>query len=315
MRREAVAVGQLSVCLVPGDLSHADAVLLSRADAHGRKILDVNDGIGGDARFDQPAEQEVFIFPVGRLPPNPVGFPLVFACGGHEIGPGLRGGNKRPLHDVAAVDEALEFHEPLADKSLQSGDIADADHAEVLPPPQNVQHALFKIGRDHDLGVLIGDGFGRCLVYRAVEGDAPPEGGHPVGHVCPVVGLRQNVRLGDAAGVVVLDDHGGGSGVEVSQNVQGVVRIGQVGLSGVLPRLEEFDVRGQILSREDHLGFPQHQVTVDQPVERRFLAGVFTVPQSLAFAVDRPRDLVVEQRLTPGAIHKTDLHLRGKMIA
>ena len=34
---------------------------------------------------------------------------------------------KGPLHDLSAVDQALEFHAPLTDKTLQTIDITDTD--------------------------------------------------------------------------------------------------------------------------------------------------------------------------------------------
>ena len=78
----------------------------------------------------------------------------------------------------------------------------------------------------------------------------------------------------------------------------------------MLSRLEQFNIRGQILPGKDGFGFPQHQVAVDQPVERRLLAWVFTVAEPLLDAVDGPHDLFIEQGLPLGSVHETDLHLR-----
>ena len=65
-------VRMLRVGLVARDLGDAHAVLLARADADRHAVLDVEDRVGGDARLDEPAEDEVGALLLRREALDPV---------------------------------------------------------------------------------------------------------------------------------------------------------------------------------------------------------------------------------------------------
>ena len=203
-----IAVGQFTIGLVPGDFGHAHPVLLTGADADGGLILDINNRIGSNSRFDQPAEHHVPVFLVRGHTFDTVFFALVGTFGRQQIVFGQHPGNKGPLGDDPAVDQAFEIHATPVDKRLQLLDVSDPDDPQVLPAGQDLQCA-FLIFRGHDdLRILGGHGFGRGLVDGPVDGDTTTERGDPVGHVGPGIGRFQRGRPGHTAGIVVLDNHG-----------------------------------------------------------------------------------------------------------
>ncbi|VTR66401.1 hypothetical protein DESC_480111 [Desulfosarcina cetonica] len=311
---ETVAVGQLAIGLVAGDFGNAHAVLLTGADADGNLVLDVENRIGRHPGFHQPTEQKVIVLPVRWHALGLVGFAVYFAAGRGEVRAAARRWHKGPLGDDAAVDQTLEFHAALADEILQAADVADPDHAQVFLPREDIHDPVFEV-RCHDhLGILAADSLGRGLVDAAVEGDAAAEGRHAVGHVGLDIGRFQAVGLGHAAGVVVLDDHRRGTVGEIAQDIEGIIRVGQIGLPRVLAGLQQFDVRGQILTGLNGLRLAEHQIAIDQPVQGRFLTGILAVAQPFLNIVDGPGDLLVKKRLAKVLIHKADLHLRRKVI-
>ena len=188
----------------------------------------------------------------------------------------------RLLDDEAAVDQGLEFHGAGVHQVLELAEVGDLDDAQVLGLFQDVQGAGLEIRGGHHLQVILGHQFGGGLIQGPVEDRAAPEGGDAVGHVGPVVGLGQGAGPGGAAGVVVLQDGGGGLGLQVLDDIKAVVQVGQVGLAGVLARLDHgrlVNGAGEAVIGVQEVAAAQGEVAAHQFVERRLLAGIFAVAQ------------------------------------
>ena len=211
------------------------------------------------------------------------------------------------MSDLKSTNRApREFREP--------GDVADTHDTEVFFLREHVEHAFREFRSRHDFGVIFNDHPGSLFVYFAVEGDGSAESRQTVGHVGPVVRLRERAAFRHTAGVVVLDNDRAGGVHEVTQDIERVVGVGDVDFPGVFARLEQFDIRGEILSGCDAFDFPENEVAVDKAIERRFLAGILAVPEPLLHIVDQPRNLLEGQRLAPVVVDERDLHAGRKMV-
>ena len=87
----------------------------------------------------------------------------------------------------------------------------------------------------------------------------------------------------------MLEDERGGLGGQVLKDVQGVVHVRQVGLAGVLARLEHVllgQCGDQSLALADELHAADFQLALRQLVQGGGLVRVFAVAQSLGLAVD-----------------------------
>jgi hypothetical protein len=104
------------------------------------------------------------------------------------------------------------------------------------------------------------------------------------------------------------------AGREVSEDVERIVGIGEVGLARVLAGLKQLDVRCQVLAGLDGFGLPEYQVAVDHAIEGRLLAGILTVAQPFFDRVDGPGDFFVEQGLPLLPVHEADFHVRRKVV-
>jgi len=308
-------VGQLAVGLVARDLGDAHAVLLAGADADRRAVLDVEHGVAGDRRFDQPAEDQVGVLLRGGQAPDAVDRAvLAGALGRHELRRGARLGHERPLRHQTAVDQRFEIDHALRHVGGQARHVVDAHDAQVLLGREQLHHARTELRRDHHFGVVLGDQPGRLQIDLAVERDAAAERGQAVGLVGAEIGLGQRAAAGDAARVVVLHDDGARGVVEVAQDVERVVGVGQVGFAGMLARLQQLGIGGQIAARREGRDLAQREVAVHELVEGRLLAGIFTVAQPLLLAVDHPGDLFVTERLAGVAVDEGDLHTRREVV-
>ena len=112
----------------------------------------------------------------------------------------------------------------------------------------------------------------------------------------------------------MLDNHHGRFVHEIPQNVQRIIRIGQVCFPRMFSRLKQLYVRGQVLSRLNRFGLPENQVAVDHLVEGGFLSGIFPIAQSFLDIVNGPEHLFIAKRLPLVTLYKADLHLGRKMI-
>ena len=112
----------------------------------------------------------------------------------------------------------------------------------------------------------------------------------------------------------MLDDDGRRRVHEIPENVQGIVRIGHIGFSGMFSGLKQFDVGCQVLARLDGPGFPENQIAVDQLKKRRFLPGILAVSQAFLLAFDIPEDFFIKQGLAAGFVDKADFHARREML-
>ena len=317
-------VRALRVRLVARDLRDADAVLLARADADGRAVLHVEDGVRRHARLDEPAEDEVRVLLRRRLPPDPVLLvgdgarrlvrDLAAADGRQEVGgpAGVRA--ERGLRDEAAVDERLEVDDALRDEVGEARHVADAEDAQVLLRREDVHHARQEVRRDDDLGVVLDDELRRLQVAVAVERDRAAERGEAVGPVRAEVGVGERGARRDAARVVVLDDDGARPVHQVAQDVERIVGVRHVRLAGVLARLQKLRHGGEIAPRLDELDVAKDEVAVDEAVERGLLAGVLAVAEALLLAADVPRHLLVAQGLAAVAVDERNLHLRREVV-
>ena len=116
----------------------------------------------------------------------------------------------------------------------------------------------------------------------------------------------------------MLQDRRGGLCLQVLDDIEAVVQVGQVGLARVLARLDHgrfVDGAGEAVIGVEEVAAPQGQVAAHQFVEGRLLAGVFAVAQphfdDLALGVGQlPGAFAVDQLL----VAKGDGHLRGKMV-
>jgi hypothetical protein len=212
----------------------------------------------------------------------------------------------RLLHDNAPVHQAFEINEAFSHEFLEAVEAGDLDDAQVFGFFQNVQGARLKLRRGHHLQVVLADDFRRGFVQRPVEHRGAPERRDAVRHVGLVVGLGRGVAPGGAAGVVVLQDDAGRFFVQKFDDIEAVVQVGEVGLAGVLARLEHAGfVQG---AHQPQAGFDepagsQGEVAPHQLVEGRLLVGVFPVAQPAfddlpAFGVGNlPGALAVHQLL------------------
>ena len=80
----------------------------------------------------------------------------------------------------------------------------------------------------------------------------------------------------------MFDDDHRGPVCKIPEDIEGIVRIGQVCLAGMLSGLQQFDVRGKVSARQDGFGLSQNQVAVDQPIQGRLLTRIFSVAQSFS---------------------------------
>ena len=78
--------------------------------------------------------------------------------------------------------------------------------------------------------------------------------------------------------------------------------------------LQQLNVGSQILARLNGSGFPQNQIAVGQPVECRFLPGIFTVAQPFLVVFYGTGNFLLKEGLAVVFVNKTDLHLRRKLI-
>ena len=112
----------------------------------------------------------------------------------------------------------------------------------------------------------------------------------------------------------MLNDDGARLIHQVAEDVQGIVGIRDIRLTGMLSALEKFGDGGKRLVRAEHLHLTKHEIAVYKLVERGFLTGILTVAQPLLLAADVPGDLLVAQRLALIAVDERNLHARRKMI-
>ena len=239
----------LRVGFVAGDFGDAHAILLARADADGRAVLHVEDGVGGDARLDEPPEEKVVGLALRRGAADAVLLEgdrarrlvndLARRLRQHEVDRRPRLDGEGRLHDEAAVHQTLEIKDALRHIGGEAIHVADAHDAQVLLRRENLQDARLEIGRDDDFGVVLANEFRRLDVAGAVERDRAAEGREAVGLVRLEVSLGERRAKRDAAGVVVLDDDRARREREVAEDVERVVRVGDVRLPRMLPRLEQ----------------------------------------------------------------------------
>ena len=133
-----------------------------------------------------------------------------------------------------------------------------------------------------------GDQLRGFLVHFPVQRDGPAKCGNAVRHVGLAIRLGKRCRPSHAAGVVVLHDDGARGGGQVAQDIERVVRVGDVDLARVLPRLQELDVRGEVAPGADRDSVPEGKVAVHQAVQGSLLPGIFSVAKALFFTVDHP---------------------------
>ena len=309
-------VGEFFVGFVAGDFRHAHAILFAGADADRGTILDVEDGVGRDARFDEPAEQQVIELSRGGLTVYAVHRAIFFAeaLRREEIGGGPGFGHERPLGDKAAINERLEIDKARCGKIGKPRHVADSHDAQIFLFRENIHHAGREFRSDHDLGIVFRDETRRFDVAFAVERDAPAEGGQPVGFVCPVIGIREGVSPSNAARVVVLDDDGARLLMEIAQDVERVVGIRQVDFAGVFAALQQFGFAGEGLSGLDALDIAEDEIAVDELVDGGFLTGIFPVAKPFGHAVNQPMHLFVDEGLGFGTVDKADFHSRREMV-
>ena len=80
----------------------------------------------------------------------------------------------------------------------------------------------------------------------------------------------------------MLQDRRGGLLLQVFDDIEAVVQVGQVGLARVLARLDHgrlVDGAGEAVARVQEVAAAQGEVAAHQLVEGRLLAGVFAVAQ------------------------------------
>ena len=112
----------------------------------------------------------------------------------------------------------------------------------------------------------------------------------------------------------MLYDHRAGGVHEAAQDVEGVVRVREVDLAGMLAELQELGVGGKVAAGLDVGDVAEEQVAVDQLVHGRLLAGILAVAEAFLLVVDHPGDLVVDERLAPDAVREADLEARRKVV-
>jgi hypothetical protein len=113
----------------------------------------------------------------------------------------------------------------------------------------------------------------------------------------------------------VLHDRAGRLRGKVSQEREGRVHVGEVGLARVLAELEQLGCRHEALAALDEDRLAESEIAADRLVERRGLIGILSVTQALSLAVDLVEDFVVDEDAALAAReHEGYLHARGKGI-
>ena len=250
-----------------------------------------DDRVGGHASFHGPREDEV----VGLLRGGLAGGDGQAVLGGGDRRDEVRGGtdavHEGLLEDDAAVGHALDVKERNAREFAEAGEGGQLEDTEVFACGEFFEHALFEVGGGDHFKIVGGDEVGGLHVQRAVDHHGPAEGGDAVAPE----GLGQCVAhafLGPrrSAGVVVLEDDGGGAFREVLEDVAAVVHVGEVGLAGMLPGLQHlgFGEGGHDALRPAPFDAVDGELAGFHLIQGGGLIGVFAVTQPLGFAVDVP---------------------------
>ena len=314
----------LRVGLVPCDLRHAYAILFAGAYSDGGPLFYVENGVGCHACLDKPAEYQILVFLcrrkpldivllIGHCPRSLVRDLAVAVCGQEVFGP-ARVCAERRLHHYAAIYQALEIDHVLGHKIGEARHVADPEHTQVLLCREHIHHACREIGGDNHFGIVFAYELRRLNVALAVECDRSAECGKPVGLVRAVVRLGERGSDGDATGIVVLYDHGARLVHQIAEDVERIVRIGYVGLSGMLAALQKLWHGRKVSSWLDHLNVAKRKVPVHQPVQGRALPRILAVSQPLLLAGNVPGDLLVVECFALGAINERNLHLWREII-
>ena len=82
--------------------------------------------------------------------------------------------------------------------------------------PRYLGHTLRIFGSRYNLGILPANKLGGFLINLAVQGNGAAERGYSVRHVGSVIGFTQRRAPGYAAGIVVFDNYGAGSILEIA---------------------------------------------------------------------------------------------------
>ena len=171
---EAVAISQLTVGLVSRDFGNSNPVLFTGTDTDGHLVFDVDNGVGCNPRFDQPAEQKVVVFFIRWFPVHPIRLAFVVALRQLEFFSGAGCRHKRPLGDDATIDQGLELDATLTDESVETVDVSDPHHPQVFLRGENVHDPVFETRRHDHLGIMAGDGFGSGLSTARFRAMQPP---------------------------------------------------------------------------------------------------------------------------------------------
>ena len=298
MAGEGQRVRVFGVRLEDRQLHAAHAVLLAGADGDRRAVVGEDDRVGGHARFHGPREDEVVGFLRGGLAGGDGHAVLGGGDGGDEVLGGTDAVHEGLLEDDAAVGHALDVEEGNAREFAEVGEGGQLEDAEVLAGGELFEHAFLEVGGGDHLEIVGGDEIGGPHVQRTVDHHGPAEGGDAVAPEGLVQGVA-HAFLGPrrAAGVVVLEDDGGGTFREVLEDVAAVVHVGEVGLARMLSGLQHLRL-GE--GGHDALRAAPFHAVHDQLAGFHFiqgggLVGVFAVAQPLGFAVDVPCALFVCQ--------------------
>ncbi len=177
------------------DFDGVDAGHLAGADAEGGGILGEDDGVGFDVLADFPGELEIGEFGGG-------------GCAFGDDGKLLAGdGAAVWLLDEDAAEDALELEFLVLIEAAGR----ETEKAEILFCGEDFFGAFGETGGGDAFDEEFDDGFGGVAVDDVIEGEDAAESGDGIAGEGGVVGVEESGLFGGAAGIVVLDDDGGGA--------------------------------------------------------------------------------------------------------
>ncbi len=221
---------------------------------------------------------------------------------------------KRRLRNNSTINQTLEINHVLRDKFRQPRHIANAKDAQVFLRRKEVHHAWQKVWRNHHLGIILNDELGRLHITLAIKRNSPTKRRKPVRLIRTEVRLRQSRTCRNPARIVMLHNDGARLVHQIPQNVERVIRVRHIRFTWVLPALQQLRHRRQITPRLQQFHIAQNEIPIHQPIQRRLLPRVLTIPQTLLLAPHVPRHLLVMERLPRRPIDERNFHRRRKVV-